>query len=169
MEKTRIMVKNLTHGRVVLVEPTTRIRIEWGKKGEKKPVPMDKLKEAIWTTGVMNLFKDGILGIDEPDAFEIYKELGLESPEAKKPEQVIILTDSQRKRLIETAPMAEFKETFDKISYEQKQQLADFAIENKMVNYDKAEYIKSQIGVNITKAIELRAEDAKATKLSDKI
>lgn len=89
MEKTRIMVKNLTHGRVVLVEPTTRIRIEWGKKGEKKPVPMDKLKEAIWTTGVMNLFKDGILGIDEPDAFEIYKELGLESPEAKNQNRLL--------------------------------------------------------------------------------
>ncbi len=162
MENRRIMVESLTHGIIVLYEPITRLRIEWRKKGEKKPVPLDKLKEAIWTEGVNAMFKEGILGIAEKDSFELLKELGLEAPDAKEPEQVVVLNDAQRTRLLKSAPISEFKETFDSISYEQKQQMADFAIEKQIIDFNKCEYIKEQIGVDVIQAVKLRNDADKA-------
>ena len=162
MENRRIMVESLVKGTVILVEPMTHLRVEWRKKGERKPVPLEKLKEAIWTQGVNALFTEGLLGIAEKDSFELLKELGLEAPDAKEPEQVIVLNDAQRTRLLKSAPISEFKETFDSIGYEQKQQMADFAVEKQIIDFNKCEYIKEQIGVDVIQAVKLRNDADKA-------
>lgn len=160
MADRSITITSLNNGRVVLYEPYVRLNIAWEKKGVKRKVSLEKLKEAIWTPGVAALFTDGFLMIDEADAANLLVELGLEE-EGTAPEEknILILTDAQRKRLLSTAPLSEFKETFNKLGLEQRQQLADFAIENKLIDFDKCDYIKNGIGTDVISAVRLRAEE----------
>lgn len=156
MEDRNIIIKSDITGRVNLFDPQTRMDITWERKGAKRSVSLAKLREAIWSTGVANLFIDGALVIDEKDAFKIAQDLGLEDSYATEPTNLIILNDAQRQRLMTTAPMSEFKETFETLNYEQRQNLADYAIQNKLINFDKCEYIKTAIGTDIIQAIKLK-------------
>lgn len=162
MTDRNITVVNLSNGTVVLYDPDTRMNIRWEKKGAKRKVSLEKLKEAIWNQGVAALFTDGFLKIEESDAKNILVELELEEEDATPEEQhILVLTDIQRKRLLTTAPFGEFKETFNKLGLEQRQQLADYAIENKLIDFEKCDYIKNGIGTDIISAVRLSADDEK--------
>lgn len=156
------MVKSGANGIVNLFEPFSRLDITWTKKGEKKPLNLNQLQEAIWTEGVANLFRDGYLIIDEKDAHDIMVTLGLES-EFEGAEQLInVLTEAQQKRLLTSAPFGEFKETVGNLGYEQIQLLAEYAIDNKCTDFDKCSLIKELVGTDVTKAIELRQKAKEA-------
>lgn len=161
-DNRRIKIKSGANGIINLFDRYSRLDMTWNKKGSIKPVELGKLKEAVWAQGVANLFIDGYLLIDEKDSKDILIELGLETPTEDADEEPIInvLTDPMRKRLMTSAPLGEFKETLKTLNYEQLQLLAEYAIENSYIDYDRCDYIKTLIGVDIIKAVELKKKTA---------
>lgn len=158
-DNRRIKIKSGANGVINLFDRYSRLDMTWNKKGSIKPVELGKLKEAVWTQGVANLFIDGYLLVDEKDSKDILIELGLETAteETEEVEPVInVLTDPMRKRLMTSAPFGEFKETLKSLNYEQLQLLAEYAIENSYTDYERCDYIKSLISVDIIKAVELK-------------
>ena len=115
MENKRIMIENLVNRQVGITIRELNLSRSWEKKGAKKPIELDVLKQAIYDPGVEWMFVNGLLGIAEPNAKEILVELGLESEDSEEPENVIVLNDKQRRRLMTVAPMEEFKNTLKKL------------------------------------------------------
>ena len=79
----KVMVTSMVNGIVKVVSLSHRV---WNKKGQTLPVSKDLLREAIYKPGVENMFKTGVLYIEDMD-FKI--ELGLEEEGAKQPTQII--------------------------------------------------------------------------------
>lgn len=162
MENKRIMIENLVDRQVGITIRELNLSRSWEKKGAKKPIELDVLKQAIYDPGVEWMFVNGLLGIAEPNAMEILVELGLESEDSKEPENIVVLNDRQRRRLMTVAPMEEFKDTLEKLGLEQINLLADFAIENKLADFDKCDLIKQACGTDVNKAIVLKKANEEA-------
>ncbi len=152
----KVWVINTTNGRVGIEVPELRFKRLWEKKGSKKPIDLEILKELIYDPGVEYMFKEGILFIEDMKVKQI---LGLEPEDAKEPENIIILSDTQKKRLLGPAPIQELKDVVKKLSKEQVKDLVDFAIINEVTNLDKCEFLKSITNIDIIKAIQLNRQD----------
>ena len=155
MENRKITIESLSTGRVGIDIPELHLRRRWEKKGAKTTIDLDTLKEAIYYKGVSNLFTDGFLKIDDMD---VKIELRLEPEGAKEPENIIILSDAQRQRLLTVAPDRDLKEALGKISYEQTQELIEYAIEHEITDINKCDILKKATGVDIIKAVLLKRQ-----------
>ena len=156
----KVKVVSLVSQRVVLSVPDIRLRRVWERKGAVATIPFEQLEEAMYSPGVERLFTNGILGIDD---MEIKIALGLEPEDAKQPVNIITLTDDQRKRYLTVMPLHEFKEEIKKLPIEQINELAAYAIEHEILDYDKSEIIQKYIDVDIMRAVKLNRDD-KATQ-----
>lgn len=156
----KVKVVSLVSQRVVLSVPDIRLRRVWERKGAVATIPFDQLEEAMYSPGVERLFTNGILGIDD---MEVKIALGLEPEDAKQPVNIITLTDDQRKRYLTVMPLHEFKEEIKKLPIEQINELAAYAIEHEILDYDKSEIIQKYIDVDIMRAVKLNRDD-KATQ-----
>lgn len=152
----KVKVVNLISSRVNINIPDIRLNRVWEKKGAIRVIPFEQLEEAMYNPGVEALFKEGILGIDD---LETKKKLGLEPEEAEEPVNIIILNDAQRKRFLTVMPITDFKVEIQKLPIEQVRELAQYAIENEIANFDKAEIIKKMIGTDIIGSIQLNKAD----------
>lgn len=152
----KVKVVNLISSRVNINIPDIRLNRVWEKKGAIRIIPFEQLEEAMYNPGVEALFKEGILGIDD---LETKKKLGLEPEEAEEPVNIIILNDAQRKRFLTVMPIADFKAEIQNLPIEQVRELAQYAIENEIANFDKAEIIKKMIGTDIIGSIQLNKAD----------
>ena len=148
MENRKVTIESLSTGRVGIDIPELHLRRRWEKKGAKTTIDLDTLKEAIYYKGVSNLFTDGFLKI----------ELGLEPEGATEPENIIILNDAQRQRLLTVAPIRDLKEMLGKISYEQAQELTEYAIDHEITDINRCEVLKTATGVDVIKAVLLRRQ-----------
>ena len=158
--ENKVKVVNLISSRVNIDVPDVRLKRVWEQKGAIKTVPFDQLEEAMYSPGVERLFTNGILGIDD---MEVKIALGLEPEDAKQPVNIITLTDDQRKRYLTVMPLHEFKEEIKKLPIEQINELAAYAIEHEILDYDKSEIIQKYIDVDIMRAVKLNRDD-KATQ-----
>lgn len=157
----KVKVVNLISSRVNINVPELSLRRIWEKKGAVKTIPLEQLEEAMYNPGVEALFTDGILGIDD---MEVKKYLGLEPEDAEEPVNIIILDDAQRKRYLTVLPLHEFKEKIKELPLEQVRELAQYAIQNEIANFDKAEVIKKMIGTDIIASIQLNKADQEPEK-----
>lgn len=151
----KVMIENLSSGRVLLKVPDLNLKRVFERKGAKKPVDAEILQQAMYDPGVEYLFTQGILGINDLDQ---KKYLGLEPEDAVEPENIIILTDTQKKRLLTVAPMVELKDMLKKLPYEQIQALVDYAIANELLNMDRCELLKKYTQIDIINAVKLNRE-----------
>ena len=152
----KVKVINLISSRVNINVPDIRLKRIWEKKGAVKIIPFEQLEEAMYNPGVEALFREGILGIDD---LEIKKKLGLEPEDAEEPVNIIVLDDQQRKRYLTVMPTGEFKAKIKELPMEQIRELAQYAIDNEIANFDKAEIIKKMIGTDIISSIQLNKAD----------
>ena len=107
----------------------------------------------MYEPGVDYMFKTGILYIDD---MEVKKELGLEPETATEPQNIIVLDEKQIKRYLTVAPFHEFKAIMDKLSKEQRTEMANYAVDNEILpSLDKSDYIKKAIGIDVMQAINL--------------
>ena len=159
--ETKVKVENLISSRVNIVIPELNLRRVWEKKGAVKTIPLEQLEEAMYNPGVEALFRDGTLGIAD---MEVKKYLGLEPEDAEEPVNIIILNDQQRKRYLTVMPTAEFKEKLHELPIEQVRELTQYAIQNEIINFDKAEIIKQMIGTDIIGTIQLNKADQEPIK-----
>ena len=157
----KVKVVNLISARVNIDLPDIRLNRVWERKGAIKTIPFDQLQEALYNSGVETLFTDGSLGIDD---LEVKKRLGLEPEDAEEPVNIIILNDQQRKRYLTVMPMHEFKEKIKELPMEQIRELAQFAISNELVDFDKSEIIKKITGIDIIGTIRMNKADQEETK-----
>lgn len=151
----KVKVVSLVSQRVVLTVPDLRLRRVWERKGAVAVIPFEQLEEAMYSPGVENLFKNGILGIDD---METKIALGLEPEGAKAPVNIITLNDEQ-KRYLTVMPLHEFKEEIKKLPIEQINELAAYAIEHEILDFDKSEIIKKYVDVDIMRAVKLNRDD----------
>ena len=159
--ETKVKVVTLISSRVNIVIPELSLRRVWEKKGAVKTIPLEQLEEAMYNPGVEALFRDGTLGIDD---MEVKKYLGLEPEDAEEPVNIIVLNDQQRKRYLTVMPTAEFKEKVRELPIEQIRELAQYAIQNEIANFDKAEIIRKMIGTDIIGTIQLNKADQEPIK-----
>lgn len=155
----KVKVVNLVSSRVILTVPELRLKRVWEKKGAVKTIPFEQLEEAIYEPGVEALFTDGVLGIDD---MEVKKKLGLEPEDATAPVNIITLDDEQRKRYLTVLPMYEFREKLKELPREQIIELANYAIDNEIVNFEKSELIRKVVGIDILSVIKLNRDDKAA-------
>jgi hypothetical protein len=141
----KIMVKSNSNARVVYCLPDVRFRSVFEKKGTVKPIPFEVLVQGMYNNGAEYLFKSGILSIEDKEA---RIELGLE-------EEVVMLDDNQKKRLLTIAPLHDLKETCKTMNEQQILELVYFAIENELGNFDKASFLKDVTKIDIIEAIKL--------------
>ena len=162
MEK-KVKVVSLVSQRVILTVPELRLRRVWEKKGAVAIIPFEQLEEAMYSPGVENLFRNGILGIED---MEVKIALGLEPEGADKPVNIITLTDAERKRYLTVMPVAEFRAKVKELPIEQINELAAYAIAHEIMDFDKSEILKQYINIDIMSAIKLNRDD-QATQKED--
>ena len=152
----KVKVTNLVSRRVNVTLPEMRFRRVWETKGAVRTIPFDELEEAMYNPGVEALFRNGVLGIED---MSVKKELGLEPEDAEEPVNIIVLNDQQRKRYLTVLPLPEFKDKVKELSRDQIQELAKFAIDNELIDFEKDSYIKELIDIDIIGSIQLNKAD----------
>ena len=139
---------------VSIFVPELKLKRTWNKKGAKVTIDKDVLEEAMYDPGVEYMFKTCILYINE---MEDKIALGLEPEGATKPENIIILTDDEKKEWMSSKKQAwELKAMLEKLSYEGKKDFCDFVIENELIDGKKATAIKEVCGVDIIRSIQMK-------------
>lgn len=158
MEK-KVKVKSLVSHRVVLNVPDLRLRRVWEKKNAVILIPYEQLEEAMYSPGVENLFRDGVLGIED---METKIALGLEPEGATEPVNIIILTEQEMLRYLTVLPMHEFRKKLKELPHQQIMELANYAITHEIANFEKSDLIKQYVDVDIMSAIKLNRDDKAA-------
>lgn len=160
-DKKRIEVINKANHIVVMTTRNPMFRMEWERKGAKKPVPYEVLESAIYDPGVEYLFKQGILYIED---MQTKIDLGLEPEGATEPENIKILEDDEKERYIMQMSIDEFKEAVAELSREQVVELFDYAVANELnVAFNKNKFFKSKYGLDMISAIRLKQLDEEDT------
>ena len=151
MENRKVLIEKMTKGQAGLVMPELHLRTFWEKKGAKKMVSFEALKEALYEPGVELLFKEGHLyPVNKEDRIA----LGLE--EEITEEIMVILTDEEREQLLTTATIPELKEKLATLSPAQLELLVDYAVEHKLGTVAKSDVIKRFCGKDIMKITQLK-------------
>ena len=153
---TKIRIKNMTNSRCGINIPELRLKRTWERKNAIREIDFDTLQQANYYPGVEYMFTQGILYIDDMDAKIA---LGLEEEGTVEPTQIIVLTEAQKDRYLKNLPINEFKIEVKKLSWEQLQDLVDYAIEKEYADMDKCDFLKSLTQIDIIRAIQLNRAD----------
>ncbi len=151
----QIDVKSVVRGRICVVLPDSNFRRVWERKGTVKKVPFEILREGMYDQGVEYMFSQGMLEIMDKQA---RIDLGLEDEETET-SIVKVLTDTQRKRLLTTAPLPELKNTLEELSREQIEELVDYAIDEELVDLKRVDILKKYTQKDIMKAVMLKRDN----------
>lgn len=153
----KVKIKSTVNHKVVIKDNDLRIKRVWEKRGAVKTIPFDALEELIYNPGVEYLFRQGMLDIED---LEVKKALGLEPEDALEPVNTIIFDNKKMDRLMTKMPLSEFKMAVNKAPKEQVRLLVDYAIAKEYTDFEKCEYLKKLVQVDIISAIKLN-RDAK--------
>lgn len=148
----KVIVTSMVKGLTTLISPNLRFRKVWPKKGAKMPIEKSVLRELIYEPGVENMFKNGLLYIEDMD-FKI--ELGLEQEGTKEPTNILPLNEKYMDRLLKFMPIPEMKSTIKSMSEVQKQELVDYACAQKNIQLDRVSVIRELCGIDILQVIAL--------------
>lgn len=152
MENTKVKVKNMVNSPVTVMSRALNFQREWPNKGAELLIDSNVLEQLMFEPGVKYMFDSGILYIEE---LEVKQELGLEPEGVDKPVNIIVLTDKERRQYMVNLPLDVFKEKVDALAYEQVEELVDYAIENKLLDFEKCDYLKEKCGRDIINAVRL--------------
>lgn len=130
---------------------------EWLGKGAVQKIEMDVLEQIMYDPGVRYMFETGMLYIEE---MEPKQALGLEPEQARTPVNIIVLDDKQKRDCLIKLPFNKFTELVDKLSIEQVRDLAQYAIDNNMMDLERDDYIKEKCGRDIIATIRLNKSEA---------
>lgn len=156
---SKVNIVNTTRGSVFVEVREIPFRHDWVAQGAKFAVEHEVLEQLMYDKGFKYMIDTGMLYIED---MEEKKALGIEPEEAEEPVNIIVLTDKERRRYMVNLSLEEFKEKVRKLSYEQVTQLADYAVANRLADYDKAEFLKEICGRDIIQAIRLSAQNKEA-------
>ena len=153
---TKVKVVSTVYGTVTVQLPNMNFTRVWPNKGAAVMIPFAVLEEGIFDTGFNNMLRDGDLYIED---MEVKKALGLEPDDAKEPENIVVLNENKMLFLLKTATVDVLKDTLSKVSLEQANNLAQYAIDHQINDFEKADISKARTGRDITKSILLEREN----------
>ena len=154
--KEKVKVISTLKNKVVVDMPELHFNRTWQKAGAVVTINKETLEELMYDIGFANMIKEGILYIED---LEVKKDLGIEPEDATEPVNIILLTDKEKRYYLTELSLVGFKDKLKKLSRNQVEELADFAIKNKLVDIDKCKLIEEICGRKILKAIELLEQD----------
>lgn len=154
---SKVKVVSQTKGLLSISLPYVPFKAQWRNSGAVVEIEESTLEQIMFEPGVEYMFKEGMLYIEDMEA---KKELGLEPVDAEEPVNIIVLTDKQRRQYWVNFSLDEFKKKVDELPKEQVELLADYAIDNRIIDIDKCDFMQQKCGRNIIRAIELNKADA---------
>lgn len=125
---------------------------EWPRQETQVAVEMEILEQLMQDPGFKYMIDEGMLYIED---MEVKKELNIEPEDAEEPVNIIVLSDAERNKYLKVYDFKKFEEEVKKLPHEQIIQLANFAIEKRITDYDKAKLIKELCGKDIIQAVRL--------------
>lgn len=153
---SKVNIVNTIRGSILVEVREIPFRHEWIAQGAAYAVERDVLEQLMYDRGFKYMIDTGMLYIED---MKEKQELGLEPEDAAEPVNIIVLNDKERRRYMVNLSLKEFKEKVKKLSYEQVVQLADYAVSNRLADFDKAEFLKEICGRDIIQAIRLSAQN----------
>lgn len=144
----------MVDGTVFIDLPDAKFSRTWEHKGAVKSIDSSILEEAMYEPGVEYLFSQGILALVDVDE-KTHEELIDALPAL---EEVQSLTDETMRNFMTKMALDEFKEKVEALSKEQQIMVAQFAIENTLVDMKKVEVLKALTNIDVIKAIQLKAD-----------
>lgn len=152
----KVNVTSMTIGEVSVFDPSIPFRVSWPAKGSTRPIEEETLEQLMYNAGFEYMIKTGMLYIED---MEEKKKLGIEPEDATEPVNVIPLTDIDKKKYMSYGN-DKFKEILKKLSIEQISDLADYAIEHEIADFEKSEILKKALSKvyekDVIKAIQLK-------------
>lgn len=152
----KVKVKSLVNGTIGVKDPDLRINRTWNRKGAIYNFELEDLEQLMYDPGVEYMFREGILAVVGEDADKINIELGLQ--EENGPKRIFELTEDKMKEIL-GLKMSDFRKAINDLTYEQQHTLVEYCIDNEIVDYDKALFLKDVTNTDIPKAIELNRKD----------
>ncbi len=156
---SKINIVSTIRGSILVEVREIPFRHEWIAQGATYAVDSEILEQLMYDRGFKYMIDTGMLYIED---MKEKQELGLEPEDAAEPVNIIVLNDKERRRYMVNLSLKEFKEKVKKLSYEQIVQLADYAVANRLADFDKAEFLKELCGRDIIQAIRLSAQNKEA-------
>lgn len=153
---SKVNIVNTIRGDILVEVREIPFRHEWIAQGASYAVDRDVLEQLMYDRGFKYMIDTGMLYIED---MKEKQDLGLEPEDATEPVNIIVLNDKERRRYMVNLSLKEFKEKVKKLSYEQIVQLADYAVANRLADFDKAEFLKELCGRDIIQAIRLSAQN----------
>jgi len=156
METEKVIVKNMANAPVTIMSRALNFYRELPNEGMETTIDKDVFEQLMFEPGIRYMIDSGILYIED---MKMKQELGIEPEEVSEPVNIIVLNDKQRRQYMVNLSLSEFKKKVDKLGHEQIEQLADYAIDNKLVDFDKCEYLKEKCGRDVITAIRLNKQN----------
>ena len=154
---TKVNVVSTTIGEVSVFEPSIPFRASWPAKGSTRPIEESTLEQLMYTPGFKYMIDTGMLYIED---MEEKKKLGIEPEDVAEPVNVIVLKDNDMKKYMTMYSTEKFREEIKKLSVEQIDALADYAIEHEIADFEKSEIIKKALSKlynkDVIKAIQIK-------------
>lgn len=147
----KINITNTTASRIGVVVPSISFRRDF-MPGQSFPVEEKQIEELMYDPGFRYMIETGMLYIEDMD---IKHELGIEPEDADEPVNIIVLSDKERRYYMINLSLENFQQKVDQLGYEQIQQLADYAVANRLADFDKCKYLKEKCGRDVIQAIRL--------------
>lgn len=158
MENKQVTLVSTIDAYVGIDVPDLHLKRLWERKGAKKTIPLDILREAFYDPSVEYLLRQGILYIDDLD---VKIDLGLEDESAREPGaklNVVVLKDDEINRLLTVVPIYEFKNKIKELPKEQVQNIVDYAVTHEITNFEKCEFLKEFTGFDVLRTVQLNHE-----------
>ena len=151
-----VKVRSTTDSTISLYDPTIPVRKILEKRGAIVTIERDKLIQLYFNSSLESALRNGTIVIEDKD---FLYEVGYITDKEEKIEQ-LELTPNYMKRCIGVMPIAELAAALKKMSKQQIQTLADFAVLNHVdLRMDRIDLLTKASGKNILKAIELHKAD----------
>lgn len=159
MENKIILVENMIKSQVGYHVPEYNARRTWTGKGATHKIPFEELQNVMNSSGVYYLFEKGMLFIHDMDAKIA---LGLEEEGTQEPTRILPLKENDIIALLTKTSLVDFKQKVNKLSKDQQREVAFAAVEQRLNNLDKVEFLEDLTGVNVAQAIQEKRDDEKA-------
>lgn len=156
-----INLKSTVNKTVGVKLPEYNVNRVWKQKGQTIPLPYDTVEQMLWNEGFRNMIDRGILYIDN---LQDKIDLGLEPEDAKKPENIIVVSDAEIKNLLTVSTLEQFKKSVDRLNRTQIDNIINYAIVNDLVDVAKAMYLKELTGVDILENVSRKKKLEEAEK-----
>lgn len=162
MNDVRIVeVKNMIQANVSISKPEYGINRHWSGFGQIMKIPFDNLEQAMWDSGVQNMFTSGILYIDN---LQDKIDLGLEPADTTEPVNIVLLDEKKMENLLKNVPLSVFKTEVSQLTRVQVDSLITYAINKQLIDPAKCSWLKDLTGKDILKAISQKEDMLKAEK-----